>query len=83
MTDCQHKNIVLLSKTSKKVRCIHCHLVIKEDELDDDYCPECYDEKGKRLSDFEPVKEKAAGDKYRCEDCGVVIGELQDDQQNQ
>jgi len=48
-------------------------LVIKEDDLAGGHCPECYEERGERRSDFEEVKETADEVKYRCEDCGIII----------
>lgn len=73
MADCKHEALVLLNKDNK-LRCRHCHLTISEDELETDYCPECFEENGIRRYDFEPYE---AGDAtnihYACEKCGHLI----------
>jgi rubrerythrin len=56
------------------VRCRVCHLTLKTEELEDGYCPECYDRDGRRQTDFEEVTgENNVPTRYRCEDCGVLI----------
>ncbi len=56
------------------LRCRHCHLTIKADELGGGYCPECYEINGKKQSDFEEVAaEETTRVRYRCEDCGLII----------
>ncbi|MCG8336906.1 MAG: hypothetical protein MJE63_20560 [Proteobacteria bacterium] len=74
MSECLHKNLVLIKESSDKLRCIHCHLTITPDELNDSYCPECYEESGRKRYDFEQI-EAAEQDssQYRCEDCGALI----------
>jgi hypothetical protein len=38
------------------------------------YCPECFEESGKKRYDFEEVLEsKQEHIQYRCEDCGALI----------
>ncbi len=74
MTECKHTELALISEKSVKLRCNHCHLTIAEDELGDGYCPECYEEKGKKHKDFEKIETQKPGIvKYRCEKCGIYI----------
>jgi len=71
---CRHKNLVLLSEREERLRCRHCHLTIKSDELGSQWCPECYETTGSKRYDFEKVAEPTAGKvQYRCEDCHVLI----------
>lgn len=72
MRSCRHANLVLLPETSTRLRCRHCHLTIKADELVDGYCPECYENDRVRRNDFEKIASSAAT-RYQCEDCGVII----------
>jgi ribosomal protein S27AE len=49
-------------------------LTINADELDNKYCPECFEVSGKKRYDFEEVEDsKIASTQHRCEDCGMVI----------
>lgn len=74
MSECLHKNLVLIKVSSDKLRCIHCHLTITPEELNDSYCPECYEESGRKHSDFEKVEAvEQDASQYRCEDCGAII----------
>jgi len=74
MTVSSHKSLVLLSASKERLRCRHCHLTIDPKEMDDDYCPECYEVHGKKRCDFETIADKRAGMvRYRCEDCGIFI----------
>ena len=74
MSDCPHKNLVLIKERSDKVRCKTCHLTITSEELGENYCPECYEATGKRRYDFEKVAlNPSAVSQYRCEDCGITI----------
>ena len=74
MTACAHKSLVLLSVPKKRLRCRHCHLTIDAEELNGDYCPECYDVDGEKRYDFETIEDGQAGMvRYRCEDCGIII----------
>lgn len=72
--DCRHKELVLLDSKGKKFRCMHCHLTIDEDELEDGFCPECYEVYGVRRRDFELLKrEHESQEEYCCERCGLLI----------
>jgi len=74
MSDCLHKNLVLIKVAENKLRCKHCHLTITADELDGGYCPECYEESGKKQYDFETINTANPDiSQYRCEDCGAII----------
>ncbi len=74
MTDCKHDVLVLLPQKSGRLRCLHCHLTIKADELGDGYCPECFDTQGKRHFDFEEIKSSGKETTvYRCDECGIMI----------
>lgn len=74
MKPCSHKNLVLLNKQAKKIRCRHCHLTIDEKELGSGCCPECLEVYGLRRRDFEDVESTDEGAVvYRCEDCGKLI----------
>lgn len=74
MTACQHRNLELLPEGQKRLRCRSCHLTITEKELGDGFCPECFEETGRKRYDFEPVPDESAGRvRYRCEECGVII----------
>jgi len=74
-SECLHHNLLLLpSETKNRLRCRHCHLTIKADELETRYCPECYEATGRKRSDFDEVEPVEAGQvQYRCEDCGLFI----------
>ena len=74
MTSCSHSNLVLLPAAKNKLRCRHCHLMIKADELGKGFCPECFETRSEKLYDFEEIAETETGAvRYRCEDCGVII----------
>ena len=74
MDACTHHHLVLLPKPGNRLRCRHCHLTIKSDELSERYCPECFETSGKRRYDFEDVVDTTVNvTQYRCEDCGVII----------
>jgi hypothetical protein len=74
MNPCNHNHLILLPKQSNKLRCHHCHLTIKINELSNRYCPECFEVSGKKRYEFEEVKDAETGTvQYRCEDCGVII----------
>ena len=74
MTSCRHKHLVLLPPQKSRLRCLHCHLTITADELQEGYCPECLAVDGTRRDNFEEVKatdrEKT---RYQCEECGIII----------
>lgn len=74
MKPCPHKTLTLLAPQSKKVRCRTCHLVIAEDDLPGEYCPECYDVDGVKRTDFEQVTpDDTKPVRYRCDSCGAII----------
>lgn len=71
---CLHTHLTLLPRREKRLRCRHCHLTIKADELQDGFCPECYERSGRKRYDFETVASETDGKAvYRCEDCGAII----------
>ena len=72
MKTCDHPKLVLLTAMDDRLRCRHCHLTIRADELNSAYCPECFERNGKKHADFEPLAAPAAT-RYRCEDCGAII----------
>ncbi len=73
MSNCPHHNLLLLEAPAPRRRCRHCHLTIREDELDGGFCPECYETSGKRRYEFETLAGAGEGINYRCEDCGLLI----------
>lgn len=71
---CRHQHLVLVKENKDKVRCTHCHLTINREELETDFCPECWETEGVKRRDFEKVEQKTINtDVYRCEDCGAEI----------
>jgi DNA-directed RNA polymerase subunit RPC12/RpoP len=71
---CTHTNLLLLSKSNDRVRCRHCHLTIRADQLGHGYCPECYEVSGRKRYDFETVDDPGDQEtRYQCEDCGALI----------
>ena len=74
MAACKHTTLELIPERKSTVRCKHCHLTMSADELDDGYCPECFDGSGAKRYDFESIS-NASGNvvRYRCEECGVII----------
>jgi predicted RNA-binding Zn-ribbon protein involved in translation (DUF1610 family) len=63
-----------MGKTGKKLRCGHCHLTINEEELETDFCPECWESEKIRRRNFEEIiKEDSDTDQYRCEKCGILV----------
>ena len=74
MGTCRHQKLVLVNINKDKLRCKHCHLTINSDELDADYCPECWEAEGIKRGNFEKVEQKAPDSgTYRCEECGEEI----------
>ncbi len=74
MDSCKHTSLVLLTGQKNRVRCRHCHLTIEKNELDDGYCPECFETRDEKRYEFEEVKASGTeGANYRCEECGVII----------
>jgi transposase-like protein len=49
-------------------------LTLKADELGESYCPECFEEHGKKRYNFVEI---AATDvrkpQFKCEECGIMI----------
>ncbi|MFH1985558.1 MAG: hypothetical protein ABIL58_27295 [Pseudomonadota bacterium] len=74
MTDCPHTEIVLIPTAARRLRCRHCHLTIRAEDLGDGYCPECFEASGKRRFDFDEIApEGNAAPRYRCEQCGAIL----------
>ena len=74
MTSCSHSTLTLLPPQKNRLRCRHCHLTIKSEDLTQDFCPECYEIHGEKRYDFDEVAaEKSGRVRYRCEACGVII----------
>ena len=74
MTSCSHSTLTLLPQQKNRMRCRHCHLTIRADELGDSYCPECFEAEGQKRYEFEEVAAVESGtSRYRCEECGVII----------
>lgn len=74
MSDCSHKNLVLLPREKQRLQCRHCHLTIDAEELGDAYCPECFEVHDEKRYDFERVEATGAElTRYRCEECGATI----------
>ncbi len=70
---CKHRNLLLLGPPKDRVRCRHCHLTLKRDELKNRYCPECYEVSGIKRFDFEEVAATENNQvQYRCEDCNLT-----------
>ncbi|MBU0991379.1 MAG: hypothetical protein KJ737_02700 [Proteobacteria bacterium] len=63
----------MIAPIKDRLRCLHCHLVLTNDELQNGFCPECLEEKGKRNKDFETVSVENQKVQYRCEQCGILI----------
>ena len=72
MTSCRHTNLILLPQLPSRLRCRHCHLTLTADELEGDYCPECFETDRIKRNDFEKI-ESAAATRYQCEACGAII----------
>ena len=74
MNSCKHNVLTLLSNNSKRLKCRHCHLTIKPDELKEGYCPECFEAYGKKRYDFEEIDLETDNiTQYRCEECHAII----------
>jgi hypothetical protein len=74
MNSCTHANLELLPARSKTLRCRHCHLTLAAEDLEDGFCPECFDSSGNKRYEFDEVKLQAqTAARYRCDDCGVII----------
>jgi hypothetical protein len=74
MNACGHKNLDLLPPQQPRLRCRHCHLTIKADELLNGCCPECLEAHSRRSKDFEQLQPQQDDiTRYRCETCGLII----------
>lgn len=73
MTECHHANLLVVTENSARLRCRHCHLTLKAEELDNGYCPECLAVNREKRDDFEKIETKKKGVQYRCEDCGAAL----------
>ena len=74
MSTCRHQKLVLIKQDKNKLRCTHCHLTINEEDLDSDFCPECWETDRIRRRDFKKIDQKENdSDTYRCEGCGVEV----------
>ncbi len=74
MTSCNHSNLELLPERKNRLRCQHCHLTIKADDLANSYCPECFEIHKIKQYDFEEIVEAETGIvMYRCEECGIIV----------
>ena len=74
MSQCKHLTLVLIPEKKHVLRCRHCHLTIDADELQGRYCPECFENHGRRYYEFDEVESPDKGKtRYRCEQCGLII----------
>jgi len=70
---CNHTHILVINQSS--LRCRHCHLTIKPEDLQDGYCPECFEVDGQKRDDFEKIESTLKSSvRYRCEQCGEMLG---------
>lgn len=76
MGECPHTNIILLPKEAGRLRCRHCHLTLKAEELENGCCPECLAVSGKRRADFDKIESENEAVQYRCEECGALLAEV-------
>ena len=73
MTECRHANLLVVADNADRLRCRHCHLTLKAEDLQDGYCPECLEVSGRRRNDFERIEAGEKKVQYRCEDCGARL----------
>lgn len=74
MAFCNHGTLELLPERKNRLRCRHCHLTLDVDELGDGYCPECFENHGKKHYEFEEVEAAEKGvARYRCVECGIIV----------
>lgn len=78
MTECRHANLFLVTTNAARLRCRHCHLTLKAEELAGGYCPECLAESRQKRNDFEEIESADNKIQYRCEDCGALLGPAAD-----
>ena len=74
MTCCAHTNIILIPGDTGRLRCRHCHLTLKTEELENGFCPECLAVNGHKRTDFEKIEPEKKTVRYRCEACGALLG---------
>lgn len=74
MPQCAHANIILIPQITGRLRCRHCHLTLKAEELENGYCPECLAVSGQKRTDFEKIESEKEIVQYRCEECGAMLG---------
>ena len=74
MSDCTHRQLVLVRDTHVRLRCRYCHLTIKAADLPARYCPECFETTHTKRYDFDEVVPVDSGIVYYCcEACGGMI----------
>jgi len=74
MKACNHTTLELLPVRKQTLRCRHCHLTLSATDLQDGFCPECFDVSGTKRYDFDEVNmEQEPVARYRCEKCGVIV----------
>jgi len=74
MSSCNHTTLELLPERKKRVRCRYCHLTLAVEDLQDGYCPECFDASANKRYEFDEVKSpEEPTARYRCDDCGAII----------
>jgi hypothetical protein len=74
MNSCNHTTLELLPARKSTLRCRYCHLTLTREDLQDGFCPECFDASGIKRYEFDEVQSQAvAVARYRCEECGVII----------
>jgi Zn finger protein HypA/HybF involved in hydrogenase expression len=64
---------MIITESSNRLRCRHCHLTLKAEELEGGYCPECLAVSGRKRDDFEKIETTGKMTQYRCEDCGARL----------
>ena len=74
MDSCPHANITLIPESAGRLRCRHCHLTLKAEELSNGCCPECLAVSGQKRADFEKIESEKGIVQYRCEECGALLG---------
>jgi hypothetical protein len=74
MSSCKHANLELLPGVKPRVRCRHCDLTLAAEDLEEGFCPECFEASGQKRFEFEEVAgPESAPARYRCDDCGAII----------
>jgi len=74
MNSCNHTNLELLPERKNTVRCRYCDLTLAVEDLQDGFCPECFDASGAKRYEFDEVKSREeSAARYRCDDCGIIV----------